>query len=58
MDEETLRARIAVWRDRAETATSPFEQAANLMMAEHYETLLGRYRRGDPAPSAETGDEV
>lgn len=58
MDEDTLHARIALWRDRAETATTPFEQAANLMMADHYETLLGRYRRSDPTPPAEAGDEV
>lgn len=58
MDEDTLRARIALWRSRAETATTPFEQAANLLMADHYEILLGRYRRGDPGDRAEAGDEA
>ena len=40
MDEETLRARAAVWRDRAAAARTPFEQAAGLMMAAHYEAML------------------
>lgn len=58
MDEDTLRTRIALWRQRAETATTPFEQAADLLMADHYEILLGRYRCGDPTPPAEAGGEV
>lgn len=58
MDEDTLRARIALWRERAERATTSFEQAANLLMADHYEILLGRYRRDGAAPPAEAGEEV
>ena len=58
MDEDTLRARIALWRQRAEIAATPFEQAANLQMAEHYESLLGRYRRPGPTSASEAGEEA
>jgi len=58
MDEETLRARIALWLQRAETAATPFEQTANLRMAEHYESLLGRYRRPGPSPESEAADDA
>jgi hypothetical protein len=57
MDEETLRARAAVWRDRAAAATTAFEQAAGLVLATHYEAMLAQRiaaRMRAPEPETET----
>jgi len=56
MDEQTLLARIELWRARAETAATPFEQAANHRMADHYEQLLDR--RTASAAEGEAGEEA
>ncbi len=56
MDEETLRARAAVWRARAAAATTPFEQAAGLMLATHYEAMLDQLIAAR-ARTAERGPE-
>ncbi|CAN5365833.1 hypothetical protein BH10PSE1_BH10PSE1_35600 [soil metagenome] len=39
LDEDTLRRRAELWRLRALASLDPKTQAANLMLAEHYEAM-------------------
>lgn len=57
MDEDTLRDRAEAWRRRALEAICRREQAANLLIAEHYAALadLMAARARPPLPA---GDEA